>query len=81
MNIIEETQKEISKLEKLLKGIDMFLSGSPEGCLKWQNKSGKIYYYQQYMQDMQMIGQNQKLLLQICCIKIRIIFYINTKDH
>ena len=50
MNIIEEAQKEISRLEKMLKGIDMFLSGAPEGCLKWQNKNGKIYYYQQYMQ-------------------------------
>ena len=55
MNIIEEAQKEISKLEKMLKRIDVFLSGAPEGCLKWQNKNGKIYYYQQYMQDMQMI--------------------------
>ena len=55
MNIIEEAQKEISKLEKMIKGIDMFLSGAPEGCLKWQNKNGRTYYYHQYMQDMQMI--------------------------
>lgn len=56
MNIIEEAQKEINRLEKMLKGIDMFLSGAPEGCLKWQNKNGKTYYYQQYMQDVPMIA-------------------------
>lgn len=56
MNIIEEAQKEISRLEKMLKGIDMFLSVAPEGYLKWQNKNGKTYYYQQYMQDVPMIA-------------------------
>lgn len=56
MNIIEEAQKEINRLEKMLKGIDMFLSVAPEGYLKWQNKNGKTYYYQQYMQDVPMIA-------------------------
>ena len=56
LNIIEEAQKEINRLEKMLKGIDMFLSVAPEGYLKWQNKNGKTYYYQQYMQDVPMIA-------------------------
>ena len=42
LNIIEAAQKEISRLEKMLKRIDMFLAGAPEGCLKWQNKNGKV---------------------------------------
>ena len=56
LNIIEEAQKEINRLEKMLKGIDMFLSVAPEGYLKWQNKNGKTYYYQQYLQDVPMIA-------------------------
>lgn len=59
MNIIEEAQKEISKLEKMIKGIDMFLSGAPEGCLKWQNKNGRTYYYHQYQSDTAR-GQDEK---------------------
>ena len=51
LNIIEEAQKEISRLEKMHKRIDMFLSGAPEGCLKWQNRNGRTYYYHQYQSD------------------------------
>ena len=55
MKVIEEAQKEITRLENILRRIEVFLSNAPQGCLKWQNKKGKIYYYQQYSQDMQII--------------------------
>lgn len=57
LNIVEEARKEISRLEKMLKRIDVFLSGAPEGCLKWQNKNGRTYYYHQYQND---ISKNQE---------------------
>lgn len=48
-NMICEAQKEIIKLEKMMKKIDDFLIHAPEGCLKWQNRKKKTYYYHQYM--------------------------------
>lgn len=47
-DIIKAAKAEASKLEKLLKKIDTFLCDAPGGCLKWQNKNGKTYYYKQY---------------------------------
>lgn len=39
------------KEEKILQEIDRFLPEAPDGCLKWQNKNGKTYYYQQYEEN------------------------------
>lgn len=39
------------KEEKILQEIDRFLPEAPEGCLKWQNKHGKTYYYHQYEEN------------------------------
>lgn len=44
-------KEEITGLEKMLGKVDDFLAHAPEGCLKWQNKNGKTYYYQQYAKD------------------------------
>lgn len=49
--IIRNAKEEIMKLEETLKIIDDFMVHAPEGCLKWQNKSGKTYYYQQYLEQ------------------------------
>lgn len=49
--MIRNAKEEIMKLEKTLKKIDDFMVYAPEGCLKWQNKSGKTYYYQQYLEQ------------------------------
>lgn len=48
-NIISDAKEEIIKLENLMLKINDFLSHAPEGCLKWQNRRGKTYYYQQYI--------------------------------
>lgn len=51
-NIIkEEAQKELVKLEEMIKTIDKFQSHAPEGCLKYQNKGKSTYFYQQYMNE------------------------------
>ena len=50
-NFIELAKEEVPQLENALKKIDVFLNRAPEGCLKWQNKKGKTYYYHQYMKD------------------------------
>ena len=47
-NIIQIARGEINKLEKIIERIDNFLCKAPEGCLKWQNRGAKTYYYQQY---------------------------------
>lgn len=44
-NFIELAKEEVPQLENALKKIDVFLNRAPEGCLKWQNKKGKTYYY------------------------------------
>lgn len=49
--IIQEMNIEIKRLEQMLQKIDAFLQLAPEGCLKWQNKGEKTYYYQQYKDD------------------------------
>ena len=50
-DIMREFEKEINKLEKIMQKIDDFLREAPEGCLKWQHKKGKTYYYQQYKES------------------------------
>ena len=44
-NFIEIVKKEVPQLENAIKKVDLFLNHAPEGCLKWQNKNGKTYYY------------------------------------
>lgn len=46
---INDVEEEIIRLEKLLETIHLFLENSPEGCLKWQYRNGKLYYYHQHM--------------------------------
>lgn len=50
-NFIEIVKKEVLQLENAIKKVDLFLNHAPEGCLKWQNKNGKTYYYHQFMKD------------------------------
>lgn len=50
-NFIKAAREEVLRLENVLKRIDAFSSNAPEGCLKWQNKLGKTYYYHQFMND------------------------------
>lgn len=50
-NFIELAKEEVPRLENPIKKIDAFLNNVPEGCLKWQNKNGKTYYYHQFMKD------------------------------
>ena len=50
-NFIEIVKKEVPQLENAIKKVDLFLNHAPEGCLKWQNKNGKTYYYHQFMKD------------------------------
>lgn len=50
-NFIELAKEEVPQLENILKKIDTFLDNAPEGCLKWQNRNGKTYYYHQFMKD------------------------------
>lgn len=49
--IIKIANKEIARLEKLNKTVDMRLKNVPEGSLKFQNINGKTYYYHQYMMN------------------------------
>lgn len=46
--LIKKANEEVKKLEKALLRIDEFLEKAPGGCLKWQNKKGKIYYTHQF---------------------------------
>ena len=46
--IITVAKREIIKLKKILSEVDEFMNTAPEGCLKWQNKNGKTYYYHQF---------------------------------
>lgn len=48
-NIMPLVKEEVSRLEKDIREIEQFLTHAPEGCLKWQNKAGKTYYMQQYL--------------------------------
>lgn len=50
-NFIQLAKDEVPQLENTLKKIDAFLDNAPEGCLKWQNKKGKTYYYHQFMKN------------------------------
>ena len=50
-NFIESAKEEVPQLENAIKKIDVFLNHAPEGCLKWQHRNGKTYYYHQFMKD------------------------------
>lgn len=47
-NLMSIMKTESIRLEKMLKKINGFLEMAPEGCLKWQHRRGRTYYYQQY---------------------------------
>ena len=44
----QEAKEEMQRLKEELKKVDAFLEIAPIGCLKWQKKNGKTYYYHQY---------------------------------
>lgn len=46
-NMILSAKEEIFKLEKILREVNAYLHEAPKGCLKWQRKDKKIYYYKQ----------------------------------
>lgn len=46
--MIQQVNLEINKLEKMMRKIDDYLKEAPVGCLKWQKKGERTYYYQQY---------------------------------
>lgn len=60
IQMIGSAKTEIIKLEKMMKKIDEFLKSAPEGCLKWQNRRGKTYYYQQYMKREEAENENKQ---------------------
>ena len=61
-HLIRSVQEEINKMERLEKEIDDFLKVAPDGCLKWQHKRDKVYYYQQYKgQNINTIQNNIRL--------------------
>ena len=35
----------------MIKTVDKFQRHAPEGCLKYQNKGGNTYFFQQYMNE------------------------------
>ena len=45
--LIDLVHFEITKTENLLKKVETFLINAPEGCLKWQHRGMKTYYYHQ----------------------------------
>ena len=49
--IIRWAAEEVQQLESALKHVDAFLEKAPEGCLKWQNRNGKTYYYHQFKKE------------------------------
>ena len=51
MQLKKQVYKKIVSLEHMLQKIEKFLEKAPEGSLKWQYKNGKIYYYQQYLEN------------------------------
>lgn len=59
-NMRRDAKEEIIKLEKMMVKIDDFLCHAPEGCLKWQNRRKKTYYYQQYMEKEDKNGSSRK---------------------
>lgn len=56
--MISEAKEEIIKLEKMMKKTDGFLKNAPEGCLKWQNRRKKTYYYHQYTEKLEALNLN-----------------------
>ena len=50
-NFIKLAKEEVLRIEDALKKIDIFLKRAPKGCLKWQNKKARTYYYHQFMKN------------------------------
>lgn len=46
-----EARKELKKLEDILCKIEEFQKNAPRGCLKYQNKGKKTYFYHQYWDE------------------------------
>ena len=78
--IVQVAKAEIQKMEKMLAKIDAFLRDAPEGCLKWQNKNGKTYYYKQYEKnnkwDRKYIKKDEMLQAQLLAQKH---YYVHAK--
>lgn len=49
--LVKEAKKELQKLEKMLVEIEEFQKFAPAGCLKYQNKGKKTYFYHQYWDE------------------------------
>ena len=49
--INSKIQNKILDLKKTVNMIDKFLEDAPKGCLKYQIKAGKAYYYQKYKNE------------------------------
>lgn len=47
VKLIDLVHFEITKTENLLNKVEAFLINAPAGCLKWQHRGMKIYYYHQ----------------------------------
>ena len=45
--LLKEAKKELKKLENMQRKIEKFQENEPEGCLKYQKKGRKIYFYHQ----------------------------------
>lgn len=50
-NIIKDIKKEIDELEKALIIVNCFKKQEPKGCLKYQNKGKKTFFYHQFMNE------------------------------
>ena len=50
-NISRDVKKEINKLEEMKEKVEAFLAKAPKGCLKWQHRRDKTYYYHQYKKE------------------------------
>lgn len=49
--IVEEVGKELEELKKMRKVVAEFQRHEPEGCLKYQKKEGKVYFYHQQQDE------------------------------
>lgn len=52
MNINDKVQNKIKELKKVLYTVDEYLKQAPKGCLKYQKREGKTYYFHQYKDEM-----------------------------
>ena len=63
-DIVKIATIEMTRLENILKEIDIFLDKAPKGCLKWQQKDSKIYYYHQYAIKDTVTDNHQKIKME-----------------